>query len=143
MEAIKIIQKEIKTGNEPWEKEIRYFSETNDGFDGTAQGYGYKSVQAINKAYWFFKNKNKLTKQQNDAKQFLSDNLNVKSALKSYFNCENNFWMVKEGINISIKHFCDYYKSEIEIIEKLSTVKELWKSIEYVLNTPKKKGGLL
>jgi len=34
--------------------ETRYFVETNDGFDGTAQGYGYRSPQNIYRAYSYY-----------------------------------------------------------------------------------------
>ena len=56
--TLQLTKKEIKTEDEPWEKEERWFTKTEDGFDGTAQGYGYKTPKKLYAAYWFFKNKN-------------------------------------------------------------------------------------
>jgi hypothetical protein len=73
MPKLNLIKKEIDKSEEygvPM-KETRWFVETNDDFDGTANGHGYKTPQAVYKAYYYFLNKNKFAKQKQDIKQWL------------------------------------------------------------------------
>jgi len=56
VEKLNLIKKEIdKSGEYGFPvTETRWFVETEDGFDGTAQGYGFKSPQALYKCIWLF-----------------------------------------------------------------------------------------
>ncbi|MBX8638545.1 MAG: hypothetical protein KIY11_09355, partial [Thermoplasmata archaeon] len=66
--------------------ETRYFAETGDGFDGTTQGYGYRSMEKLNKAYWYFKNRNRLEGEKGSAKKLLKDNRALAKLLRDYFS---------------------------------------------------------
>ena len=61
--------------------ETRYFGKTEDSFDGTAQGYGFKSKEKLEKAYWFYKNRDKISDKKNKAKKFLKENPQIKRLL--------------------------------------------------------------
>ena len=69
---LNLIKKEVEN-NKTWGvpvKKFRWFVETNDGFDGTAQGYGYKTPQAVYKAYAYLRvktNGNKMIKKLNNS----------------------------------------------------------------------------
>ena len=129
---LQLTKKEIKTGDEPWEKEERWFTKTDDGFDGTAQGYGYKTPKKLYAAYWFFKNKDKINQSKKDVIKFLKENPDVKKELKSYFDENECFYRAKDGEDTSFKDFMVRAKnSDIsEIGKKLNNVKHLWHSLE-------------
>ena len=130
--TLQLIEKEIKTGNEPWEKETRWFTETEDGFDGTAQGYGYKTPKKLYVAYWFFKNKDKINQSKGDAIRFLKENPEVKKELKSYFDEDNSFHRAKDGDDTSLKDFVFRATNSnmTEVVEKLNSIKHLWRSLQ-------------
>ena len=114
------------------EYETRYFGKTDDGFDGTAQGYGYKSIEKLNKAYWFFKNKDKINANKNKAKRFLKDNLDVKKCLLNYFDADNAVYAWKNSEELSFADLLESLEKEnnSDIINKLNNVKHLWKTLE-------------
>ncbi len=127
---MKIIKKQVNKGCEEYPVfETRYFAESDDGFDGTAQGYGYKSIEKINKAYWFFKNKDKINLNKKDAKKFLKLNQDVKECLSKYFSCENHVFAFKNGEKLSFENLIYLLKNDgkFELIKKLNDVKHLWK----------------
>lgn len=123
---------EDTTGN----TSLRYFGETKDGFDGTAQGYGYKSKQKLMKAYWFHQNKHKIKGLKSEAKQFLKDNPKIKKIVEDYFSEDNCFYAMKDGEILSIKNLIidlktdDALENKSEIIDILNKNKHLWKTIE-------------
>jgi hypothetical protein len=104
----------------------RWFASTNDGFDGTAQGYGYKSAQAAHKAYWFFKNKGRLRTEEREAKKFLRQNPAIEKMLADFFDPD------KEGLEISVKTMVESMQPG-PLQEQLLNNKQLWKAIEKVL----------
>lgn len=130
---IKLIKKEIiKQIDDHFEtKETRWFAETNDNFDGTAQGYGYKSPQAVYKAYHYFKNKNKYKNNAKNVKTFLNDNPDINNALEQYFDPQECLWRDKDREPTSIEHFVETMQEENpEIANKMLDQKHLWKAIE-------------
>ena len=111
--------------------EIRYFAVTDDNFDGTAQGYGYKSLQKLKKAYWFYQNKDKIRAKQNKAKKFLDENLQIKQLLEDYFSEQNYFYALKDGKELTMESFLmaldkDNFQG---IIKKLCENKYIWRNI--------------
>ena len=118
--------------------ETRYFAESNDGFDGTAQGYGYKSKQKLILAHWYFLNKNKIPCWNNEAKSFLKKNPDIKTKLKQYFSEDNFLYAWKCQEELSMQSFVnellkDEDEKSKEIAQKLNQVKRLWKSFMEVL----------
>lgn len=115
---------------------LRYFTEKKDGFDGTAQGYGYKSKQKLMKAYWFHKNKHKINGLKNETKVFLKENPKIKQLLNNYFDVENCFDACKCGETLTFKTFMDDIENDddienkSEIIDILNKNKHLWRTIE-------------
>jgi hypothetical protein len=114
--------------------ETRYFAETEDGFDGTAQGYGYKSLEKLHKAYWFFKNRNRLNDLKAEAKKFLKENPDVTKIIREFFSMENLLDAAKNretltftDLLISLKK-CDLSNKE-EIITKIGSKKHLWRTL--------------
>jgi hypothetical protein len=110
--------------------EARWFVETNDGFDGTAQGYGYKTPQALYKAYHYFLNKNKYAKQKQEVKQWLKDNADVQSAFKEYFHEDNCLYRMKDREPTSIENLISSIKDDQpDVVQKLNGNKNLWKPL--------------
>lgn len=112
-------------------EEVRYFTETDDGFDGTAQGYGYKSKQKLEKAYWFHKNRDKINAKKNKAKKFLKENPQIKRLLNDYFSAQNYLYTFKDGEELTIKSFLEMCKEEGEfgVIQKLNDNKDIWRNL--------------
>lgn len=112
--------------------ETRYFGKTEDSFDGTAQGYGYKSIEKLQKAYWFYKNKDKINARKGKAKSFLKDNPLIKKLLDDYF-CEQNYlYAAKDGEDINMKTFLAMLEQEgnhQEVIDKMNENEDIWKNL--------------
>lgn len=70
----------------------RWYADTTDGLDGTAQGYGYKTEQSLRKARWFFLNKSKIVEGQNSAKEWLRANPEAKAQLNAFTGNED-IWL--------------------------------------------------
>jgi len=120
---MKIETKKIKN-------EIRFFAEEADpGFDGTANGYGFKSVEKLKKSYWFFQNKDRLKNLEMEAKDFLKQNPDVKQILNDYFDAD---WCIDrfcDGEEATIENLIEDFKEDHpELVEKLLNAKHLWKS---------------
>ena len=131
MDEIKIIEKEIDKSEEygvPF-KEKRYFAETNDGFDGSAQGYGYKSKQSLHKAYAYYKSRNKRKSNKDKVHSFLKNNPDIKEILELYFSEEQCFLRLKNNENSSIQDLVKSLEDQ-DMVLKLNNNKKLWKSIE-------------
>lgn len=111
--------------------ETRYFGETGDGFDGTAQGYGYKSKEKLEKAYWFYKNKDKINAKNNKAKKFLKENPQIKRLLDEYFSAQNYLYAFKDGGELTMESFLELLEEEgnLEIMQKLNDNKDIWRSL--------------
>jgi hypothetical protein len=125
MEKIKLnlIKKEIKN-------ESRWFVETGDGFDGTAQGYGYKTPQAVYRAYTYFKSKDERKAQEQEASKFLQENQDVKKVLEEYLDEDNCFYRLKDGDETSIPDLLEQISDEQpETANKLTQAKSLWRAI--------------
>lgn len=131
MDKLKLIKKEVIKKEDYGQevKENRWFVETNDGFDGTAQGYGYKTPQSLYKAYGYFKNKNSRKNDEKLVKKFLNENLDVKTILNSYL--DPDWWIdrEKDGDPTSIEDMIETYKEESVVIDKLIKNKHLWKQL--------------
>ena len=128
MSELTLIKKDVLIEEgQPW-TEPRWFVETGDGFDGTAQGYGYKSPQALHKAYAYFKNR-KHPKKASGVKEFLRDNADVKTICDLYFDVDEMFHRMKAGETISIENLVSSIAGNVLVIEKLNNVKHLWKQL--------------
>ena len=128
---LNLIKKEVEN-NKTWGvpvKKFRWFVETNDGFDGTAQGYGYKTPQAVYKAYAYFKSKDQREQNDKEVKQFLIDNPVIDIMCNAYFSEEECLWRIKNEEPTSIKNMLKYIENESEIMNKLLSVKHLWKTL--------------
>jgi hypothetical protein len=111
-------------------KETRWFVETNDGFDGTAQGYGFKTPQAVYKAYAYFKSKGKRQTEASRMKQFLKDNPDIKAALKNYLDADWAMDRYKDGEPTSIENMLEYIaEDQPEVVQKLNDNKSIWKAL--------------
>ena len=109
--------------------ETRWFVETNDGFDGTAQGYGYKSAQKLHKAYAYFISKGKRGQEQKSIKQFLACNPDVINALNIYLDEEREFYRMKDREPTTIENMLEHHKDEPEFVKNLQDHKHLWKAL--------------
>lgn len=111
--------------------ETRYFAETEDGFDGTAQGYGYKSKEKLEKAYWFYKNRDKINAKKSKANEFLKENPQIKRLLWNYFSPQNYLYAFKDGEELTVESFLEMLKEEgnFDVIKKLNDNKDIWKSL--------------
>lgn len=116
--------------------ETRYFGKTDDCFDGTAQGYGYKSKEKLEKAYWFYKNKDKINSKKNQAKKFLKENPQIKRLLDNYFSAQNYVYAFKDGEELMMESFLEMLKEErnFDAVKKLNDNKEIWRSLLYATN---------
>jgi hypothetical protein len=136
-EQLNIISKTIQTNDdiEFPNYETRYFADKKDGFDGTAQGYGYKSKQKLMIAYWYSQNKGKIKSLKSETKKFMKDNSDVKKLLDIYFDDQNCLYYAKDNEEMSIQDFINVISKDKEIINsdeiiiKLNQNKHLWKTI--------------
>lgn len=111
-------------------KEVRWFVETNDGFDGTAQGYGFKTPQAVYKAYAYFKSKDKKKADTGRIKQFLKDNPDVKAALNNYLDADWVKDRYLDGEPNSIENMLEHIaEDQPEVAKKLNDNKNIWKAL--------------
>lgn len=132
MEKLNLIKKEIDKSEEYGVPvtETRWFVETNDGFDGSAQGYGYKTPQAVYKAYAYFKSKDQRKAETNQVKKFLKDNPDVKAALKNYLDADWAMDRAMDGEPTSIDNMLEHMAEDRpEVAKKLNDNKHLWKAI--------------
>lgn len=111
-------------------KNGRWFTETNDRFDGTAQNYGYKTPRGLYRAYYYFLNKNKFAKQRQEIKHFLEINSDIKTVLDNYFDETNCFYRMKDREQTSIENLIKIIlKTQPEVVKKLEQNKDIWKSL--------------
>lgn len=132
MDKLNLIKKEIDKSEEYGVPvtETRWFVETNDGFDGSAQGYGYKTPQALYKAYAYFKSKDQRKAETNQVKKFLKDNPDVKAAIDEYLSDDASWYRLKDGEPSSIEHLVESIKDkQPEVAKKLTEAKDLWREI--------------
>lgn len=116
-------------------KETRWFVETNDGFDRTANGYGYKTPQAVYKAYAYFKSKDQRKQQGKEIKQFLATNPDVAEVLSEYFVDWRCIDRLKNGEESSLEDLVKCINDRPETAKKLQDNKHLWKALmKYELN---------
>jgi len=115
----------------------RWFAKTDDGFDGTAQGWGFKTKEKLMKAYWFYQNRHKINGLKSEAKKFLAENPKIKKILLKYFDDDNVFHALKCGVSLSFKTLMVdindvnwNIENKTEIVEILNKNKHLWKTIE-------------
>ena len=112
----KITSKKIPINE--YENEIRYFAESDDGFDGNAQGYGYKSVEKLKKAYWWYKEgdnwKKKVQNRRIDILTYFRINKNsneLYGKLLDFFHPDNAIYLMKERETYDRNSFLDYYNN--------------------------------
>lgn len=116
----------------------RWYADTHDGFDGTAQGYGYKTKQSLLKARWFFLNKAQIQAGQSQAKMWLKANSDAKSKLDEFLD-DLDYWVddAKEGgKGPSLKRFLEEYREDFgsapwfqEIEQDTALGKSVWKLV--------------
>ena len=131
---MQIETKEIIIDAEIGITDTRYFAKTDDKFDGTAQGFGFKSREKLEKAYWFFKNKDKINAKKAQAKKFLKEHPEIKKLLDDYFSDKNYLYALKDGEDIDMNTFLKALKEDDEtnhqeVIKLLNDNKELWINI--------------
>lgn len=134
---LKIYSKQITV--DKYETETRWFAETEDGFDGTAQGYGYKTKQKLMKAYWYYQNRHKIKAKQNEAKKLVRDHPDLKRALKIFFDSDNCLDAAKNGEPFGMQEFAQSLANETEwrgieincseLHTLLQSNKHLWKDL--------------
>ena len=125
MSELNIIEKRTNKG-------ARYFTDPPkiDGFDGTAQGYGYKTKQAIYKAFSYHQNRGKMAQNEIDARHFLEENPEIKALLDDYMDDDACFYRMKDREPTSIPHFISEIKADHpELVEKLREAKSLHRAL--------------
>ncbi len=108
--------------------ETRYFANSKDGFDGTAQGYGYKSKHKLYKAYYFHKNKSKYKQRDSELKSFLKEHPDVKKLLRAYLGAQETLYRCKDGEETSFKNLLTCIEDD-DMKSKITSIKHLWKTI--------------
>lgn len=80
------------------ERKGRFFAKTDDRFDGTANGYGYKSKQSLLRARWYFLNKPLIEARNKKARAWLKAHPEAKSRLNSWLE-DMDYWLydAKDG----------------------------------------------
>ncbi len=129
--TLNLIKKEIDKSEEYGVpvKETRWFVETNDGFDGTANGYGYKTPQAVYRAYAYFKSKDQRKAETKLIEKFLKENPDIRRALNNYMNADWAIDRAKDGEESSIENMLEYIsEDQPEVAKKLEENKHLWKA---------------
>lgn len=130
MEKINLIKKQIRKDLDGFTTtEERWFVETGDGFDGTAQGYGYKTPQAVYKAYNYYKSKHKRHIEKNTILKFLKENPDIKNCFESYFGPQECVWRIKDQEDDSLIGLIENYKDEDELHQKLKLHEDFLKKV--------------
>lgn len=125
-------------GKEPWEveytnNETRYFTipEKIGSFDGTAQGYGYKSKASLYKAYYYQANKKQIEQNARNnkhfVKEYLAKNPAVKECFDIYFSEDNMLRNLKERYPINYEDFTTSFDTEKIIGLDKATYKKIEK----------------
>jgi len=137
-DGLVVTTKQVKVNE--YQTETRYFAETGDGFDGTANGYGYKSMEKLRKAYWYHQNRGKINQSKSEARIFLKENPDVRKVLDEYFSADNMLVACKDGEELSFPLLIQGLESgdwsengrEIgqDIAIKIKEKKHLWKTLE-------------
>lgn len=115
---------------------IRWFAKTDDGFDGMAQGWGYKTKEKLMRAYWFHQNRHKINGLKSEAKKFLAENPRIKKILYKYFDADNILHALKCGVSLSFETLLNDLnddwdmENKAEVVEILNKNKHLWKTME-------------
>ena len=128
MDKLKLIKKEIDKSEEYGfpVKETRWFAESEDGFDGSAQGYGYKTPQAVYKAYSYFKNTKKRKNTSIQIKKFLKENPDICSVINEYLSEDASLIRFEDGEVSSVEHLVEIIKNkQPEVARKLIEEKDL------------------
>ncbi|MGI0132261.1 MAG: hypothetical protein ACREDK_04105 [Thermoplasmata archaeon] len=115
--------------------EIRYFAETGDGFDGTAHGHGFRSLEELRRTYWFFMNRGRLEGLRSEARGLLRKNPTVAAAIRNYFTAENAIYAWKEGETLSFLSFVRDLEGTPGMEEVLAVLKahqRLWRTLELI-----------
>lgn len=104
---ITIISRATKSGT-------RYFTDPPKigGFDGTAQGYGYKTEQGLRKALWYQQNKGKIAEKDKRARGFLKQNPEIDALFNLYMDEDECFHRMKDGEPTSMKDFLERIQGE-------------------------------
>jgi hypothetical protein len=132
-----VTSKEIRI--DEWQKEIRWFAESDDGFDGTAGGHGYKSPEKLRKAYWYHQNRHIIKANESMARRFLEENSELRKLLCSYFSADNHLIAAKDGETLKFETLLADLRNDTkienkeEMIRGIEEAKPLWKSILMVL----------
>ena len=128
---MKITRKTVRVDDA--RSETRYFADTGDGFDGTAHGYGFRSIERLYRAHWFFKNRARLEALRSEARRFLQENPPIAAILQSYFSPEHFIvaWKDHETLSIaSLIEDLEQVTGEDELVSKLKAHRHLWRTLE-------------
>ena len=135
-EALRVTTKQVQVNE--YQTETRYFVETGDGFEGSANGFGYKSMEKLHKAYWYHKNRGRISQMKGEAMAFLKENPEVKRVVDQYFSADNQLHAWKDGEKLSFPDLIQGLESGgwveengHDIARKISEKKHLWKTLEH------------
>ena len=140
---MEIVARKVPISDDPADQsftETRYFAETDDGFDGTAQGYGYRSMEKLNRTCWYFKNRNRLDSEKGNARKLLKDNPVLTEILNDYFSADNYVYAFKDGETLSMQSLIDSLRHEegpdkLDVIAKLEANRSLWRALEKLVGS--------
>jgi hypothetical protein len=96
------------------ERNGRFYAKTDDKFDGSANGYGYKTKQALIKARWYYLNKATIDADKERARAWLNENKEAKSMLNSWLD-DTDYWFYDckdGGDGPSLKRFLAEHEEE-------------------------------
>ena len=116
------------------ERNGRFYAKTNDKFDGSANGYGYKTKQALMKARWYFLNKSIIDANKDKARAWLNENKEAKSKLNSWLD-DVDYWIddcKDHGVGPSLKRFLEEHQEDFgqsQWFKTLSDDKEFGKIV--------------
>ena len=87
------------------------------------------------KAYWYFKNRNRLEGEKGSAKKLLKDNRALAKLLRDYFSADNYLYALKGGETLSVQSLIEDLKQyerpdKLELIAKLESNRPLWRALE-------------
>ncbi|MGA8543522.1 MAG: hypothetical protein WB947_08320 [Thermoplasmata archaeon] len=113
--------------------ETRYFADTGDEFDGTARGYGFRSLERLHRAYWYFKNRPRLEALRSDARRFLRENPRAAAAIREYFSTERAIYAWKDGEILSMQSLVaelECTPGAEDVVLQLNAHRHLWTTLE-------------
>jgi hypothetical protein len=107
----------------------RWFSNSIGSFDGTARGYGYKTVRKLFASFYFQMQQSRGEELKKAAIQFLMDEPEIRNLLSRYFDEDDVFARLKRGEESTVYDFLTSSQTP-EVLTKLKGAVLLHRSIE-------------